>query len=191
MLPTHPSCPHPPPIIPLDARPPHGPPNPSLFLRPAPACSALTLPLAYRETGELAKTAPAALDRPRSKTATGARRLAGTSGAANGLRAAGGSGGVGIGGADAFGDDDYDEEDEEAGAFSVSGVSGGKQGAGRRLLSSSFPRSSRLGGASASNGFASAWARRSNGSGGVNGGGGGRRRGDSLDGARGDAGDLA
>lgn len=37
------------------------------------------------------------------------------------------------------------------------------------LLSSSFPRSSRLEGASASNGFATAWMR-------------GRRRGDSLDG---------
>lgn len=120
------------------------PPSPISVVRPA-----LTLPLACRETGSGSSmpttTNGATIDSGRFSTSA-ARTTGGSGGTVR--RRAGVGMGVPIG-----------KKKEASSSSSV-----------ERQLSSSFPRSSRLGGASASNGFASAWAR------------GQRRRGDSLDG---------
>ncbi|CAM9693756.1 unnamed protein product [Scytosiphon promiscuus] len=132
---------------------------------------ALTLPLGNREgPTPLGRTAPAALGGS-STTPQGAPQQQQQQ---QGRRRHGG--GVRMGG--------------DAGAAGAAGADAARAPASpSRLLSSSFPQSSRLGGALvASNGFASAWARKDNGTGahGVGGGGGGnlgggRRRGNSVD----------
>ncbi|CAM9746817.1 unnamed protein product [Ectocarpus sp. 12 AP-2014] len=131
---------------------------------------ALTLPPAAAGSSQLGKTAPAALGRLSANVqgaATTPRQQSAVPADGDGLPAAvSGGGGSGSG--------------SGSGSLGISPPSPHALSSSR-VLSSSFPRVSNLEGVSASNGFASAWARKGNGHAGGGASGGGRPRGYSMD----------